>query len=79
MYNPKHFQVDDLTELHAMLEQFSFATLVTQQGFHRATWGFLDTYCDEAYIGIPADWPAADRHFYRARFVIDQARQKVAA
>ena len=55
------------------------ATLVTQQGFHRATWGFLDAYCDEAYIGIPADWPAADRHFYRARFVIDQARQKVAA
>ena len=30
MYNPKHFQVDDLAELHAMLEQFSFATLVTQ-------------------------------------------------
>ena len=41
------------------------ATLVTQ-GFHRAT-GLLDTYCDEAYIGIPTDWlKRRDRHFYRA-------------
>lgn len=30
MYNPKHFQVEDLAELHAMVEKFNFATLVTQ-------------------------------------------------
>src|SRR6266511_5872245 len=31
MYVPKSFQIEDLTELHAFMRAYSFATLVTQQ------------------------------------------------
>src|SRR4051812_7069478 len=34
MYTPKHFEVSDLAEMHAFMDRWSFATLVTGDGGH---------------------------------------------
>lgn len=30
MYNPKHFQTEDIAQMHGLMRQYSFATLVTE-------------------------------------------------
>src|SRR4051794_36124030 len=34
MYTPKHFEVRDLAEMHALMDRWSFATLVTDEAGH---------------------------------------------
>jgi transcriptional regulator len=34
MYTPKHFEVRDLAEMHALMDRWSFATLVTDDAGH---------------------------------------------
>lgn len=36
-------------------------TVVTWGALKRMTWGFWDTYCDEAYAVLSEDWLREDR------------------
>ena len=37
-------------------------TVVTWGALKRMSWGFLDTYCDEAYAVLSEDWISATKH-----------------
>jgi hypothetical protein len=46
-------------------------TVVTWGALKHMTWGFLDTYCDEAYAVLSQDWIDATKHVSPANFDLE--------